>query len=163
MEWIIRLVLEWMNKDASRAALDERGRKVLYYGNKLKIVGAVITIFWLAFILIGLTGVFKGTKEDMMLVIALFSIFAAIGLFVLIEAYFVKIIYDDTLIISYSPWRRDIRMIPWGDIESVKYSKIMQGYICKTRNHGKLILYPYLTGLNEFLEILEEKSEQELR
>ena len=50
-----------------------------------------------------------------------------IGLYLLIEACFVKIIFDDTLVISYSPWRRDIWMIPWDDIESVKYSKIMQG------------------------------------
>ncbi len=160
MEWLIKLVLDWIKKGASGSAQDEKGRKILRYGKEMKIVGALLSLFWIAMLIAVPVSVhigFMKGKEDMPWVMALFAGLALMGLGVLIEAYFVKIIYDDTAMVSYSPWRRDIRMIPWGDIQSVRFSQIMQAYICKTRNHGKLILSSYLIGLDEFMRALEEK------
>ena len=155
MEGIITLVLDWIRKGASRSAHDERGRKVLCYGKELKIVGSALTIFWVVMTGLVILGVFKGSKEEIMWVAALFVFLAFIGIATLIEGYFVKVVYDETAVISYSPWRRDVRMIPWSDIESVRYSKIMQWYVCKTRNKGNVIVSSYLMGLNDFLDELE--------
>lgn len=159
MEAIIELILGWISKGARHRATDESGRNILCYGKELKIVGAVVTIFWIALIILVFMGVFEGTKEDILWVTALFAFLTTTGIAILIEAYFVRIVYDETTITAYSPWRRDIRMIPWSDIESIRYSGMMRWYICKTKNHGNLILSSYLMGLDDFLEELEERAD----
>ncbi len=159
MEAIIELILGWISKGARQSATDERGQKMLCYGKELKIVGAVVTIFWIALVTLVFMGVFNGTQEDALWCVALFACLMFTGVAMLIEAYLVRIAYDETAITAYSPWRRDIRMIPWSDIESVRYSGTMRWYVCKTKNHGNLILSSYLMGLGDFLEEMEERAD----
>lgn len=146
---LIFLLTGWLGRTVSYKAKTEHKDKVLRYDRSMKMIGVVSVIFWASLIVIMLTT----SKQDIFWPLMIFLGFGIISLWLTIEAFFVKISYDDTCITASSPWR-GTRNILWEEIESASYNSTLQWYVCHTKNKGDLRLSPYLSGLAEFMNEL---------
>ncbi len=147
------LLMVWLVSTVAYIAKQERGNKILYYGNGMKMTGIISLVFWIALITIMLLT----SKHDNFWPLMLFLFFVLMSVVMIIEAYFVRIVYADTSITVSSPWRRDTRIILWDEIESVRFNDTLQWYVCQTRTKGKIRLSLYLSGVGEFLDQLDDK------
>lgn len=86
--------------------------------------------------------------------LVIFCGFALFGLYLTIEAYFVRVLYDDAYIYCYAPWRK-AQKIAWYDIKTLKFSPISYYFICSTTYSGKIRLSFYRSGVQEFLQEAE--------
>jgi hypothetical protein len=80
-----------------------------------------------------------------------FAFCGVIGLWLMVESFGTKIIYDASEIYCLSPWRAD-RTIPWTDIASITYSRRMRAFFCRTSHSGTVCIFIYISGWRLFLQ-----------
>jgi hypothetical protein len=70
-----------------------------------------------------------------------------------LEAYFVRIIWNDETIHTHSPWRRS-RRIPISSVTRCDFSRSMQWYRIHTKGYGMVRLPMFARGIPQLLEAL---------
>jgi hypothetical protein len=78
----------------------------------------------------------------------------AIGVYLCLEFFCVRIEFDDECIYTFSPWRAR-RRIPWDAILQCRHSDLNQWYVLVLRSQGTIRVSRYMCGAEEFLAKLE--------
>lgn len=150
---LLGLFMTWLLRSVSPKAKVEAGKHVLSYGRSMKLVGVGGLIFWISLILLMVTT----ATEAILMPLVIFGALTLLSLYLTLEAYFVRVRYDEASIYCYSPWRKE-RKIAWYDIKVIKFSSFRQYFICETTFNGKIRLSLYLSGVQEFLQEAERRG-----
>ena len=72
-----------------------------------------------------------------------------------LEAFFVKMAFDDLYIYCYSPWRPS-RKIGFSELGEPYYSQSLQWWVIPTESQGKIRLQSFISGAEELLEKVKD-------
>ena len=150
---VATLLLTWLASRTNKTASTIGDKKVLCYEKPIRAIG------WMAisFSLIVFYAIFKSSKNDPATNLCVGTFFLLIGSILFLELQFVKILFDDDFIYTFSPWRR-ARKIPWTSISGYAFSDINKWHILKTDSFGKIRLSILLSGLGSFSEELQKRK-----
>jgi hypothetical protein len=101
-------------------------------------------------------------SNEFPLALGVTGMMALLSATMILEAFWVQVVYDDETVLTKSPWRRD-REIRWEDLGAVTYSRSMRWHKIATRDQGFVRLHDYLGGKPPFLDLLATKSSTENR
>lgn len=147
------LVVYLLFRLARPVARTQGDRKILEYGRGLKLL-AVFFVPVSAFV--AYAAAHAGPSQALMAaLVALFFVLAT--LYLLYEAFFVKLGYDQRFIYHYTPLRGE-RTVPWESVTEAGYSPLCQAHFLATRTQGKIWFSPWLNGFTEFVEYIEQRS-----
>jgi uncharacterized Tic20 family protein len=147
---IIPLVLGWLLKSAQSKSLATAGQRSLAYPKALKVF---VIIGWIATVGIAILAGFTAKNADIKNAAAIVGLFVALILTLHLEAFGVRITWDDTHIHTRSPWRK-ARQIPFSAIRSCDYSQGLQWYRIHTDGYGTIRLHQFIGGIPELLAAL---------
>ncbi|MCE7987881.1 MAG: hypothetical protein DYG89_42495 [Caldilinea sp. CFX5] len=150
---VMGLFMAWLLRSVSPKAGMEAGKHVLSYGRSMKLLGVGGVILWVSLILL----MVSTATEEILMPLIIFAAFALLSLYLTLEAYSVRVLYDEAFIYYYSFWRKE-RKIGWYDIKAITFSSFSQYFICETTFDGKLRLSLYLSGVQEFLQEAERRG-----
>ncbi len=151
---IVPLVLSWLLRSRSSAAMRSNGILWLYYGKTMKGFALFFTAIVVALVVIW----FNVEPNGKMPVLGMIGLFGGLTLPLVLESFFVRIGYDAEKIYCHSSWRRN-RVISWFDVESVTFSESMRWWAVETKHSGKIRISEFLSGLGGFLLELERRGE----
>lgn len=120
--------------------------KVIALGTVMLSCGLAVTWFFVS-------------PEDRIYVFRLILLFGALGIPLFLEAFFVKIKFDESTAYCYSPWRAS-RQVRFSDMGEPFLSQTMEGWVIPTENQGNIRLHQWLSGASQLLEILKEARHQ---
>lgn len=127
------------------------GKTWVEYGLPFKVFAILSVLF-----AVGLFAkCFEATEHDRMLAYLVTLFMGGMGVALFLEAFFVKIGYDNISVYCYSPWRSS-RRIEFSDMEEPIFSNAAQWWVIPTRKNGKVRLHVYITGTKELLQKLQE-------
>ena len=132
------------------------GRKVLYYGRRIKVIGWVLLAMVVPIVAFFLHATGHVPPDEVALALIAAIAFISLPLLLILEFHRMTIAFDSTTIFCESPWRRS-RAIPWVEVVSIKYSPSLRWHVVKTRSHGTIRLNSVLSGLREFLAEVERR------
>ena len=110
-----------------------------------------------AFCLFSIYAARQASDDQFVIACCVVSGFVATTLILLLEIYFVKILFDDEFIYTFSAWR-PARKIPWTDVSGYAYSHFNKWHILQTTAHGRIRLSILLSGLGTFAQELEKRK-----
>jgi len=153
-------IFNFLRSDARKKLTSRSGYTVLKYGWGMKLVCWLFLLFMISlwFLLANSDGDFTSY-----IIAAGFGILA---LSLILEAYFVRIEFDDEFIYTLSPWRHS-RTIPWKEVTDHVYSEYNKWHVLKTENSGKIRASDFLVGVMHMLECwnreFERRTPQEVK
>ena len=147
---VLSLLLRTVSKQARRTATGF----VVQYGLPFKILAVVSALMTVAFGCIYFV-VKPESRTAVLFLVVLFAVVITLPLFLMV--FFTRVEARDGCMIMRSPWRR-MRRIPFDDVESVQFSKSRQRHEIRMRQHGKVYLHVYLSGIPELLDALNSKA-----
>lgn len=163
MEWIgpvlvaliVPLALGGLTKAAAVPAKTREGKSWLEYGSIFKIFSLIILLIpcVLAFIY------WNADAESKFPLLMMILLFGGLGLPLFLEAFFVKIGFDDSTLLCYSPWRSN-RRISLSDLQKPYFSDGMQWWVIPTNNDGNIYLHSFISGASELLEKTENQGQK---
>ena len=149
----VTVVLSMLMKSAASAhAVSVGGRSTVGYGIGFKGFAVFSGLLTLA-LLIGVFFVAPGERIGMLLLAAIFGVPA---LYLLLEGFGVRVVYSDSGIEAFSPWRRN-RSAAWDEISEVSFSPMARWHRIKT-THGYIRLHEMKSGVPSLLQELERRG-----
>jgi hypothetical protein len=142
-------VLSYLLSTVAKQAKRTRSGFVVEYGLPFKILGILSGLLTLFFCITYLAV----KPEDKVAVLCLVILFAIISIPLLLLVFRTRIYVEGGVMIVQSPWRRT-RRIPFSDVESIEFSKARQRHEIRTKEHGKVSLHVYLSGIPDLLAAL---------
>ena len=121
--------------------------KVIALGSVMLTCGLAVTWFFVS-------------PEDRLYVVWLILLFGALGIPLFLEAFFVKIEFDESTAHCYSPWRAS-RQIKFSDMGEPFLSLNKEWWVIPTENQGNVRLHQWLSGASEVLQRLKEHKNSE--
>lgn len=146
-------LLELVASHADKNAKRDGGKMILRYGKSARALGWLVVLMCL-FIVYAASD--ASDSQRVMAGCVGFG-FIAIAVVLLLELYFVKILFDKEFIYTVSPWR-PARKIPWAAVSGYAYSNINQWHILKTTSYGNIRLSILLSGLGTLAEELRKRK-----
>ena len=141
-------LIAWIRR--SKPPQDENGVLVLRYPHALGIFGLIMGGVFGAF---AVRNAIYGSGVNSYIVALTVPLVLAIGgLYLAIEAFFVRVVVSDMAVRVSSLW--STREALWSDITSVSHGGSQ--YVLHTRNAGRLEVSTMLVGSSAFLERLRE-------
>ncbi|MES0489986.1 MAG: hypothetical protein ABUK01_08350 [Leptospirales bacterium] len=150
---IVPLALSALVKAAKVPAQARDGKMWVEYGRTFKIFTFVFVLIPCA---LGIL-MFYVDPEGKFPVLMMALGFGALAIPLFLEAFFVRIGFDDTTAYCSSPWRSS-RQIKFSDMEEPYYSESMQWWVIPTKTQGKIRLQSFISGQSEFLEKVRERK-----
>jgi small-conductance mechanosensitive channel len=148
------LVVYLLFRLARPVARTEGDRKILEYGRGFRLL-AVVFVPVSAFVAYAAAH----ARPSQSLVAALVALFFVLATaYLLYEAFYVKLGYDQRFIYHYTPLRGE-RRVPWESVTEAGYSPLFQAHYLATRTQGKIWFSPWLNGFPEFVEYIGQRSE----
>lgn len=147
---IVPLVLGWLLRAAQAESLATAGQRVVAYPKTFKVF---VMLGWVATIVIAIFAGFTARNADILNAAAVVGLFIALMLPLHLEAFGVRITWDDAFIHTRSPWRK-ARKIPFSAVRSCDYSHAMQWYRIHTDGYGTIRLHQLTRGISELLAAL---------
>jgi len=147
---IVPLALGGLTKAAAVPAKTREGKSWLEYGAAFKILSSFILSIpcGLAFIYLSADG------ENKFPILMMILLFGGLGLPLFLEAFFVKIGFDDSTVHCFSPWRSN-RRIALSDLQKPYYSNAMQWWVIPTEKDGNIYLQSFISGAPQLLEKID--------
>jgi len=147
------ILLTWLATRAQRNAKMVGDKKVLAYGLLVRVFGWVFLIIsWF----IAYTAS-RASANQIVIAWCVGIAFLLMSLALVVEVHFVRILFNDEFIYTFSPWRPS-RKIPWTAISSYAFSDLNKWHILKTTSYGNIRLSILLSGLGTFSQELEKRK-----
>lgn len=146
-------LLTWIVSRTDKNAAVAGDKKLLRYGTSMRMVGWILVAACLFFICAG----YHASADQFTTACCVVAGFIVTTLILLLEIYFVRILFDDEFIYTYSAWR-PARKIPWSAISGYAYSHFNKWHIMETNGHGRIRLSILLSGLGTFAQELEKRK-----
>jgi len=129
------------------------GAHVMRYGRSLKL----LTVgFWVCYVG-AFVGAFFARPDGRLPLLITISSFLLMILVFHIEMFNVRVVYDETGVRTFSPWRRR-RVIPWSAFRRVYFSAPLKWYVVETDGYGCVRLHVFLSGVETFLDEIERRG-----
>lgn len=150
---ITTILLTWLTARAQRNARMIGGRKILAYGLSVRVFGWILLLISLFIVY----GALRASASQIIIAWCVGIAFSLMGSAVVLEFHFIRILFDDEFIYTFSPWRPS-RKIPWTAISGYAFSDLNKWYILKTTSYGNIRLSILLSGLGTFSQELEKRK-----
>ena len=148
---IVPIVLGGMAKAAAVPPERREGKQWLEYSKAFKAFSLFIVL-----IPCGLAFIYLSANADNKIpILMMMLLFGGLGLPLFLEAFFVKIAFDDLTINCYSPWRSN-RRIAFSDLQKPYFSAALQWWVIPTKNHGRIYIQTLISGAAQLLEKIEK-------
>jgi hypothetical protein len=144
---IVPIALGFLYRSAQGDSEIGLSRRCVDYPKALKIF---VGVGWIFTVAIAIITTFAARFDDLL---PSLLIFIGLILPLHLEAYFVRIIWDDDTIHTRSPWRRS-RRIPISSVKRCDFSQSMQWYRIHTEGYGIVRLHMFARGIPQLLEAL---------
>ena len=93
--------------------------------------------------------------DDRLPVLMMILLFGGLGIPLFMEAFFVKIGFDDSLAYCYSPWRPS-RQVRFCDMGEPYFSESMHWWVIPTQTQGRIRMHQFISGASDLLQKLQE-------
>jgi len=146
----VPIALGFLYRSAQRDSTNRPAERCVDYPKALKIF---VWAGWFFTFAIVIVAGFTARGNDVWPAILCVLLFTALILPLHLEAYFVKITWDDERIHTQSPWRRS-RRIPMSSVQRCDFSQSMQWYRIHTEGYGIVRLHMFARGIPQLLVAL---------
>ena len=147
---IVPIALGFLYRSAQRESETGFAGRCVDYPKALKIF---VWVGWIFTIAISIIAAFTARGKDFWPATLCVLLFIGLILPLHLEAYFVRITWDDETIHTHSPWRRS-RRIPISSVLRCDFSQSMQWYRIQTEGYGIVRLHMFARGIPQLLEAL---------
>ncbi|NUS60392.1 MAG: PH domain-containing protein [Lysobacter sp.] len=148
----VAIVIGWLLSSARATAPTIEGRTTVGYGWGFKGFAVFMGIASLSpFVLM-----FMPSADDRIWVLALVAIMAIPTTYLLLEGFFVRVVFSDKGIEVYSPWRRN-RTVAWSEVRKVRYSAVLSWHVVET-TQGPIRLHDMKSGVASLLAELQARG-----
>ena len=147
---IVPSALDFLYRSSQRNSKAEFADKCVYYPKTLKLF---VWVGWFFTFVIAIIAAFTARGDHFWTATICVSLFIGLILPLHLEAYFVKINWDEETIYANSPWRRS-RRIPISNVMRCDFSQSMQWYRIHTEGYGIVRLHMFARGIPQLLESL---------
>lgn len=144
-------LIQWLTNPTAKVG--EAGVRIIEYPLVMKIFVIVCWVLATA----GFAMLAYFFPEDPVFMCLVFSGFWLILLLMHLEVFYVRILFIEGGILAKSPWRSD-RLVSWEAIKNADFSISMQWYRVHVENEGIIRLSASMSGVETFLEELEERG-----
>ncbi|MGK0290371.1 MAG: hypothetical protein ACI86H_001829 [bacterium] len=142
-----------LTKAAKSSAEVRDGKAWLEYGRTFKIFSFVLALIPCELSIL----CFFVDANDRFAILMMILLFGVLSIPLFIEAFFVKIAFDDSTVYCYSSWRSS-RQIKFCDIGEPEFSESLQWWVIPTKTQGKIRIQPFISGAPELLKKLEKSK-----
>ena len=149
------LVVVLLSRAGRRPAARQGGLRVLRYGLGFRIFAAVL----LPFSLFVAYGASQARPSQALLAAAIAAAFLSAGVFFAYQVFAVSLAYDEQNVYYRSPFMGTL-MIPWSEVQEVRYSGFMQSYYLRTRPVRRIWCSSMQEGYDELGEHLSRKADE---
>lgn len=148
---IVPIVLGMFTKSARVPAERVAGKAWLGYGKWFKGLSTV-SLFLPG---IGVLAIMQAeSSREVMVAYSLFCFFLIIVFSMLLEAFFVRIAFDEKSIYCMSPWRK-AREIPISELGKPTFNTSMQWWVIPAGEHGNVRVPTLLHGWEDLINCIE--------
>lgn len=149
---IVPMALGVLSKAGRVPAEFRDGKTWLEYGRTFKIFSCVGIMIPCGF---GIVLFYVEPKEVFALSMVIL-LFAVLTVPLFLEAFFVKIGFDESVVYCYSPWRPN-RQIKFSDLGEPCYSNSLQWWVIPSQNSGYIRLQDFISGKEDLLNKVREQ------
>lgn len=149
----VAIVVGLLSASAAPQATVSEGRTTIAYGRGFKAFAVLSGLFASLFFACMLFF----PKTDRIHFFLLFLLFGLTALYLLMEGFCVRVVYDGRGIRAFSPWRPD-RFVEWNDVLRVSYSQMAQWHRIETRRQGFIRVHDMKSGIPVLLEELRRRG-----
>jgi hypothetical protein len=150
------LIVGALRRSARFQARHENGIAWLEYGPAMKGFTALCCLLVASLCVIW----FIVQPKDRAPVFFMILLFGGLTLPLVLECFLVRIGFDAERIYCRSGWRPR-RVIPWSEVQSVKFSPAMQWWVIKTSKSGNIRVQVFISGARELLGELHKRGIQD--
>jgi hypothetical protein len=146
-------ILYFLARNAEFEASVRGERYIVKYDRWVRLLG------WI-FLFIGIGTIYGASlssQKDLILACVVGTLFGCGTSVLWIEFNFIRIEFDKDYVYTFSPWRKN-RKIIWEDIYEYSYSDINKWHILKTRKDGNIRLSIFLSGLGTFFQEMDKRK-----
>ena len=147
---VVPLALGVLYRSAQRDSEAGAAERCVEYPKALK---TFVWAGWVFTLTIGIIAGVSATGDSFWSAVLCVVLFVGLILPLHLEAYFVRITWDDETILTRSPWRR-FRAIPISSVRRCDFSRSMQWYRIHTEGYGIVRLHLFARGIPKLLEAL---------
>ena len=147
---VVPIALGFFYRSAQRNSETGITEKCIDYPKALKIF---VWSGWVFTVVIALIAGFTARGDDFWPATLCVVLFVGLILPLHLEAYFVRITWDEDAIYTRSPWRRS-RTIPLSSVTRCDFSPSMQWYRVRTGGYGIVRLHMFARGIPQLLAAL---------
>ena len=151
---VVPLVIGWVTRSAKAQAVTVDGRTQVAYGGVFKGMAVLAGLMALA----PTVGMFFAPDAETrwaMLVVAF--VLGLPAVYLLGEAFFVRVAWTGEGIHASSPWRRD-RFVPWQDVRGVSFSGGARWFRISTARSGYIRVHEMKSGVATLLDELKARG-----
>ena len=148
---VVPVALGFLYRSAQRDSQTGITEKCVDYPKALKIF---VWSGWVFTVVISIIAGFTARGDGFWPATLCVLLFVGLILPLHLEAYFVRITWDDETIHTGSPWRRS-RRIPISSVTQCDFSQSMQWYRIHTEGYGIVRLHMFARGIPQLLEELQ--------
>lgn len=152
---LTELLLRFLYRCVIPNAENVGGSMQLRYGRPFKVFAALALIALLAVFVAMVRH--PPNAKDLPIVLTVSVTFAVLIGSLALEFFGVSILYDESGIKTFSPWRAS-RSVTWSEILGASYSEICQWYVIQTVKQGRIRCHLFLNGTASLLEELRSRG-----
>jgi len=102
---------------------------------------------------------FNVEGENRSAVLYMILLFGGLIVPLFMEAFFVRIAFDDRTVYCYSPWRPS-RKVSFLELGEPSYSQSLQWWVIPTKKQGYIRLQSFISGADKFLAKVREQRKE---
>jgi hypothetical protein len=149
----VPLVIGLIVRSANSQAVTTGGRTTISYGWGFK----GFAIFCGVLTVAPIVGMFFVPSQDRVSLLLIAATFGLPALYLILEGFFVRIVYSELGIEAFSPWREN-RGVSWQEISRVSYSPGARWHQIETKAKGNIRLHEMNSGVATLLQELRRRQ-----